>query len=204
MLTHRRRALNHLAHAWLAGPDPDLLVGGLLGDHWRGDPDPAWPAGVRRGVLLHRRIDAATDGHPAVVEARRRFAPPLRRFAGILLDLWFDHLLARDFAALTGEPLRAFADRANLLLAAPPPGLPAPFLAFAARLAEHDVLARYADRATLGPVLVRVGARLKRANPIGEALPALEALAPELDVAFARLWPDLEAFAAAERARLSP
>jgi acyl carrier protein phosphodiesterase len=183
--------MNHLAHAWLAGDQPSMRIGGLLGDFWRGAPDPAWPTGVADGVRLHRRIDAFTDAHPAVAGARALFEPPMRRYAGILLDVWFDHLLATSFEARTGRALRRFADDVYATLAHAPADLPAPFRLFAARAARFDVLVGYAERERLDGVFARLSERLSRANPIAHALPVLESLEQPLARAFEALWLDL-------------
>jgi acyl carrier protein phosphodiesterase len=183
--------MNHLAHAWLAGDDDALLVGSLLGDFWRGAPDPSWSPGVAAGVRLHRTIDSFTDRHPVVVAARGAFEPPFRRYAGILLDVWFDHLLAVEFERHGGEPLRGFADRVYAVLARTDPSLPPSFRLFAARAAQYDVLVGYADRGRIDDVLSRIGERLSRPNPMAHALPVLESLEGPLARAFAALWPDL-------------
>ena len=196
------RRMNHLAHAWLAGDDAALITGGLLGDFWRGAPDPAWPRALGAGVVLHRRIDVFTDAHAAVAAARALFDPPYRRYAGILLDVWFDHLLARDFERWTGTPLRPFVERVYATLGALDATLPAPFLMFAHRTAANDGLAAYADREHLWFVFEHIAARLSRANPVATAVPALEALERPIERAFATLWPDLVAFVTRERKRL--
>ncbi|MFN7551942.1 MAG: ACP phosphodiesterase [Pseudomonadota bacterium] len=183
--------MNHLAHAWLSGDHPALRIGSLLGDFWRGAPDPGWPEGVAAGVRLHRRIDGFTDAHPAVAAARTLFEPPFRRYAGILLDIWFDHRLAATFEACTGRSLRAFADEIYATLADAPDGLPAPFRLFAARAARFDVLAGYAERERLEAVFMHLSERLSRANPVAHALPLLESLERPLERAFECLWVDL-------------
>jgi acyl carrier protein phosphodiesterase len=183
--------MNHLAHAWLAGDDEGMLIGSLLGDFWRGSVDPAWDPRVADGVRLHRRIDAFTDAHPAVVGARALFEPPFRRYAGILMDVWFDHLLAASFEARTGRALRGFADEVYAVLGAAPADLPPAFRLFAARAAQFDVLVGYAQRERLDAVFARLSERLSRANPIAHALPVLESLEAPLARAFDALWVDL-------------
>ncbi len=183
--------MNHLAHAWLAGDHEALLIGSLLGDFWRGAPDPQWPAGITDGVRLHRYVDSFTDAHPAVVAARGLFEAPFRRYAGILLDVWFDHLLAADFERRCGRPLRDFADHVYANLRRADPRLPVSFHLFAARAAQYDLLVGYADREALDPVFARLSERLSRANPVAHALPVLESLEAPLARAFDALWVDL-------------
>lgn len=192
---HREEPLNHLAHALLAGANDDLLLGSLLGDFWRGAPDPGWPPGVRDGVFLHRRIDVYTDSHPVVAAARALFDAPLRRYAGILVDVYFDHVLAREWAYYSDEPLAAFSARTGDLLDHHAAWLPADLNRFARYFRTHGLFGAYVQRATIEQVLGGISGRLRRANPLGQAGPALWVRADALDEAFARFFPGLTAFA---------
>lgn len=192
---HREEPLNHLAHALLAGANDDLLLGSLLGDFWRGAPDPGWPPGVRAGVFLHRRIDVYTDSHPVVAAARALFDAPLRRYAGILVDVYFDHVLAREWANYSDEPLAAFSARTGDLLDRHAAWLPADLNRFARYFRTHGLFGAYAQRATIVQVLGGISGRLRRANPLGQAGPALWVRADTLDEAFARFFTGLTAFA---------
>jgi acyl carrier protein phosphodiesterase len=195
--------VNHLAHALLAGGDDALLLGGLLGDFCRGAPDPAWTAGVRAGVVLHRNIDVYTDGHPEVAAARALFESPWRRYAGILIDVYFDHALARDWGRHASEPLAALSQRALDLLARNASWLPPALNRFAGYFRSHGLFAAYAQRTTIEGVLVGIGSRLRHANLLGEAAPVLWQHAAALDAAFARFFPELERYARERRAELS-
>ena len=194
--------MNHLAHALLSGPDADVVLGSLLGDFWRGAPDPAWPAGVRAGVVLHRKIDVNTDNHPVVAEVRAGFESPWRRYAGILIDVHFDHVLARDWPCYAHEPLSDFSQRVAGLLERNQTWLPPDLNRFAHYFRMHGLFAAYAQRDTIEQVLRGISGRLRHANLLGEAAPALWARAGELDAAFARFFPELENFANRYRAEL--
>ena len=196
------KAMNHLAHALLAGDDAGLLLGGMLGDFWRGTPDAHWPAAVRAGVRLHRKIDVYTDSHPQIAGARALFAPPLRRYAGIVLDVYFDHLLARDWQRHGREPLADLSARMSALLRANRDWLPPRLNRFADYFDAAGLFAGYAERATIERVLAGIGRRLTRANPLSQAGAALWAQERELELAFAEFFPELVAYAAHERARL--
>ena len=91
--------MNYLAHLYLAGPEPEARLGALLGDFVFGQAALAdWGALERREIVIHRRVDRYTDEHPQVVAARRLFAHGRQRYAGIALDVYYDHCLARDWA----------------------------------------------------------------------------------------------------------
>ena len=187
--------MNHLAHALLAGPDEELRLGGLLADFVRGAPDPGLPPGVIAGIRLHRAIDSYTDRHPAVVAARDLLPPPYRRYAGIALDMWFDHALARDFGRWSEQPLAAFSLAVRELLLRHDAQLPPSMQRFARYMEAHDLPAGYAQADMLGLALQGIGQRLSRANPLHTTLPLLVALDAPLQTQFEAFFPQLQAFA---------
>ncbi len=186
--------MNHLAHAVLAGPDQDLILGGLLGDFVHGPVPTDLRPGVARGIRLHRAIDVYTDAHPVVADLRRLFDPPFRRYAGILLDIWFDHLLARDFARWCDTPLATYSAALLALLRRHSAELPAQMRGFVAYMQHNDLPAAYADAAMIGRALAGVGTRLSRANPLHEALPLLCEHDTALQSGFDAFFPQLRGY----------
>ncbi|NCF19921.1 MAG: ACP phosphodiesterase, partial [Haliea sp.] len=100
--------MNFLAHFHLAWPDAGLVAGGLEGDYYKGPLRGDLPAAIERGVRLHRAIDAYTDRHPVLEQLRRQFPERLRRYAGILIDISFDHYLSRHWSSFSDIPLGEF------------------------------------------------------------------------------------------------
>lgn len=192
--------MNHLAHALLAGHDDELRLGGLMADSVRGAPDLALPPGVRAGIRLHRSIDSYTDQHPAVVAARALLPPPYRRYAGIALDMWFDHLLARDFARWGEQPLAEYSDALRALLHRRDSLLPVGLRRFRDYMEAHDLPAGYADPVMLGLALEGIGQRLSRANPLASMLPVMQRLELPLQSRFDAFFPEVQAFARTWRA----
>lgn len=187
--------MNHLAHALLAGDDPDWRLGGLLGDFVHGPVPSGLRTGVEHGIRLHRAIDVYTDAHPVVVALRGRFAAPFRRYAGILIDVWFDHVLAREFARWCDTPLATFSDSVIDLLQQHRDELPPDLQRFAFYMERAGLPAAYADSAVVGRALAGIGTRLSRANPLDQSLPVLQALDAELQAGFDAFFPELKAFA---------
>lgn len=195
--------MNHLAHALLASTDDELMLGSLMGDFVRGAIDAALTPAVRAGIALHRSIDVHTDAHPLVAEARGRFAPPFRRYAGILLDIWFDHLLARDFARWSSVPLARFSARIVDLLAREHARLPDGMQRFARYMRAHGLPAAYADRDVLAHVFAGVSSRLQRANPLADGLVEIARLERPLAEAFDGFFPQLVDYATQRRHALA-
>lgn len=195
--------MNHLAHALLAAPgDAEFALGSALGDFVHGRPDPAWPAARQAGLRFHRAIDRFTDQHPEVVAARRGFRPPMRRYAGIVLDVWFDHLLVLDWNRYaTDEPLAVFSRRWLALLDEHARDLPPSFHGFRTWMRTHGLPIAYGDEDTLDTVFHALARRLSRPSPIPDALPVLRRQAVPLQRHFDAFFPDLMAHARELRAQ---
>ncbi|WP_043309640.1 ACP phosphodiesterase [Pseudomonas sp. ML96] len=186
--------MNYLAHLHLGGDAPDQLLGSLYGDFVKGPLAGRFPAGIEAGIQLHRRIDAFTDRHPLIEQARARFPAERRRTSGILLDLFFDHCLARDWAQFADEPLGQFTERVYQVLAAQPE-LPERLAFIAPRMAAQDWLGSYTDFAVLEQVLLGMSRRLSRPQMLAGAMGELERLYEPLSRDFRAFYPELQRFA---------
>ncbi len=188
--------MNYLAHALLAGDDDGLRLGGMLGDFVRGPTASLpFPPSVLRGIRLHRAIDVHTDAHPDVLAAKALLPSPYRRYAGILLDMWFDHCLACDFSRWSGQPLEGLSDRIRGLLHQHEALLPSALQRFVRYMDANDLPAGYADQAVLGRALAGIGQRLTRANPLDTALQVLVEHREPLQARFEAFFPQLQSFA---------
>lgn len=198
----KRRAgpcsVNVLAHALIARQAGCSLVGNLLGDFVRGVPPVHLPAAWQRGIRLHRRVDGFVDAHAASATSVARLPAERRRWARVALDVYYDHLLARDFARYADQPLAEFAAQTYAALAAARAHLPARMLRFVDFMAERDLLVGYRDPGVIAEVLTRMSARARRPNPLAELFPLLHAVDTGLAQDFAALFPATLDFARAE------
>ena len=89
--------MNYLGHAYLSFGDPEVLTGNMIGDHVKGRLIlDTFPAGIRKGVELHRKIDSFTDAHAASQRAKLLFRQDYGLYSGAIIDSLFDHFLAND------------------------------------------------------------------------------------------------------------
>ena len=188
--------MNFLAHLHLAPDEAGLQLGGVLADLVKGPGVHLLPEDVRAGVTLHRAIDAATDRHPATGRAIRRIGERWGWFSGIVLDIHFDYILARNWADYSREPLRQFADRMYDVLQSGTQYLPADGQQFLGGLIRTDRLVAYGTVEGLTETLTRTARRIEkrmptRALPLGDAVPELLALDAELTADFRELYADL-------------
>lgn len=186
--------MNYLAHAWLARHSDDAILGAILGDFVHGQAALAdWSPAVRAEILRHRRIDQYTDAHPAVVAARALFDDAgLRRYAGIVLDVHFDHLLARDWMRWDDAALDDFTARVYRVLLARIDALPPRLRAIAPRMAAHDWLGSYRQRSSVDGAVRGIATRLSRnGDRLVACLEVLRAHEAAVDAAFEAFFPDL-------------
>jgi acyl carrier protein phosphodiesterase len=100
--------MNFLAHAYLSGDRNELLTGNMITDFIKGGNITAFSPGIQEGIFLHRQIDLFTDTHPLVKECRRLFSPVIRHYAMVIVDVVFDHFLAKNWNMYHPLPLRTF------------------------------------------------------------------------------------------------
>lgn len=188
--------MNFLAHAFLAGPAPADLLGGMLGDFVKGPLPAGLPSSIAEGVELHRRIDSFADAHPAFRQSRARVSPVRRRYSGIMIDLFYDHFLARRWADYSTQPLKEFAAGTYALLAAHPELLPPRLTEMFPFMRADDWLSSYRSVRRVGEALDRMAEkRLTRPNALAGSAAELEARYGEFEQDFLWFFPDAQAFA---------
>ena len=101
--------MNYLVHFLLAGDDDELRLGNLLGDFVKGRVErfehPGLTERLRTGIQMHRTIDAFSDRHPAVHRSKRILAAEYGRLSGVIVDMFYDHVLARRWTEHHPRPL---------------------------------------------------------------------------------------------------
>lgn len=154
--------MNFLAHAWLAGDSPADRLGGLIGDFVKGPLPAGLPTDVAEGVRLHRAIDSFADTHPAFAASRARVPAARRRVAGILVDMFYDHFLARHWHEFDDRSLEDFTAGAYRLMGDHAAVLPPRLLTLLPAMAGDDWLASYREAASVSYALERMARRLSR------------------------------------------
>ncbi|MCB0792060.1 MAG: DUF479 domain-containing protein [Flavobacteriales bacterium] len=158
--------MNFLGHLYLSGDDPLVIVGNFMADAVKGRHLDRFPPALRKGIRLHRFIDHRTDTHPLSRAGRERLWPRVGKYAGVVLDLFYDHLLVRNWDDLHNEPLADFTARMYALLGAHADlleGRPARMLPY---MAAEDWLGGYGTWQGLGDTLRGLSMRAVQGAPM--------------------------------------
>jgi acyl carrier protein phosphodiesterase len=102
--------MNFLAHLYLSGDNPKLMVGNFIGDFVKGKSALAkFEPEIIRGIELHRSIDAFTDKHSIVSTSKDRLREKYRHYSGVIVDVFYDHFLAKNWSDYHSQPLLDFS-----------------------------------------------------------------------------------------------
>jgi len=184
--------MNHFAHLVLAQPTVESTVGNLLGDFARGLDAESLPPPVRAGLYNHRAVDRFTDSHPLVREMKRGFSPERRRFAGIALDIYFDHLLMQYWDEFERRPLDESIAVFYRRMAAGQELMPGETMRRATRrMIEYDWFGSYRSLDAIDESLNRVAARIRFSNRFDNAIEDLRRNDDLIRQGFLEFYPQL-------------
>lgn len=183
--------MNFLAHTLLGFEDDDLITGQVCGDFVRGRDLSRFPSRVEVGIRLHRHLDVFTDSHPALQEVRAAMEGVPYRFAGIVVDVLFDHFLAREWSRFSPHSLSRHAGTVHAALAMHEPILPERLQRFMTVLQRERILERNVDLSALKQTLARLSGRSARFAPLAIDIPCLSHLRYQLQSPFESFYPDL-------------
>lgn len=162
--------MNYLAHAFLSGRDEGLLVGNFIADHIRGNHFESYDPKIVEGIRLHRQIDTFTDAHPKFREAKRVFYKGFERYSGVLVDIFFDHLLAKNLKNYTTETLPELAARVYAVYQKNRSLLPGHSSGFLDYVLQNNIYVAYADIAGIERVLFHLSHRINKSVHLDEAV----------------------------------
>ncbi len=186
--------MNYLAHLYLAKDSAELMVGSILGDFVKGKIKDQYPVKIKQGIELHRKIDNYTDSHATTRASRRLYSPLRRRFAGIILDLCYDHFLYRHWLKLTDTALDPFISDAYDILKTHQAMLPDRLQAMIPFMIRDDWLGSYRDLSGVEQALGRLSKRVTNGDRLPGAIEEIKAHYRKLEANFLIFFPDLIRF----------
>jgi len=187
--------LNFLAHFLLSGDDDELRLGNLLGDVVKGRVEhydhPGASERMRTGIRLHRSIDSYSDAHAVVRRSKQRIAARYGRLSGVIVDVYYDHVLAREWPTHGEGNLKVFADDVYRTLHENVMRLPEQVHPLVYAMSRGDWLVGYADIAHIARTLRNMARRNRVAADIGTAAEELARDYEAVAADFAEFFPEL-------------
>lgn len=188
-------SMNFLAHLYLSGADHDLLVGNFIADHVKGKQALSqFSIPVVRGILLHRAIDQFTDSHPLVAQSKNRLRAKYRHYSGVLVDVFYDHFLAKNWSNYHVESLESYASGAYAILSNRSTEFPASVQQFLPYMIRGNWLVAYSRIDGIHRALTGMSRRTPYDSKMDEAITELTKYQPEFEAEFQEYFPQLIAF----------
>jgi acyl carrier protein phosphodiesterase len=103
--------MNFLAHIYLSGDNDLIKIGNFMADGIRGKHFESYPLEIQKGIILHRAIDTFTDAHPIFRKSTKRLHEKYHHYAGVIVDVFYDHFLAKNWNIYSDEKLDDFVAR---------------------------------------------------------------------------------------------
>ncbi|MEJ8802362.1 acyl carrier protein phosphodiesterase [Pontibacter sp. H249] len=166
--------MNFLAHAFLSGDNPELLLGNFIADTVKGKQAELYTLEVAKGIKLHRLIDSYTDTHNVVAETKTRLRPKYRKFAPVIADIFYDHFLASRFEVYAEEPLAPYTQKVYSIVSASLHLLPERMKYTFDHMQRHNWLLGYAELEGIGRALTGMSRRASFASGMETAVHELE------------------------------
>ncbi len=152
-------SMNILAHLYLSKGINQLMLGNFIGDFVKGNQHAQYPSEVQQGILLHRNIDTFTDKHPIHKQSRDKFRPKYGLFSGVVIDILYDHFLAKNWNSYSKESLQSFSQKAYAYISANENVLPEKLKVITPHMINNDWISLYESISGIERVLRGMASR---------------------------------------------
>jgi acyl carrier protein phosphodiesterase len=194
--------MNYLGHMYLSGKDAELMLGNFIADAVKGNQIDSFPDPVKRGILLHRKIDAFTDHHSSSRALNRLLNPHFRKYSGVVVDMYYDHFLARNWTTFSSEDLKSFTEANYRILQRHFLQLPARSRRILPFMMKDNWLMAYASFAGLDQAFRGIARRTPFYSGMEKGVAVLRDHYAECRACFECFMPDVTAFVAEEKERM--
>ncbi|MBF6608324.1 MAG: acyl carrier protein phosphodiesterase [Flavobacterium sp.] len=187
--------MNFLAHIYLSGDDELIKIGNFMADGIRGKDYLLLPLKVQKGVLLHRNIDSFTDVHPVFRKSTQRLHANYHHYAGVIVDVFYDHFLAKNWTLYSTIPLENYVDDFYQSLSANREILTSKTLQLMPYMIAANWLVSYRTIAGISRILLQMDQRTKNKSGMGRSVSELRLHYELFEQEFFTFFDDVMAFA---------
>jgi acyl carrier protein phosphodiesterase len=176
--------MNFLAHIYLSGNNDLLKIGNFMADGIRGKDYLRFPKEVKKGILLHRKIDSFTDEHLIYRKSKHRLHAKYGHYAGVIMDIIYDHFLAKNWEQYSNESLANYVNDFYQLLDDHFGILTEKTKNLLPYMKENNWLLSYQSIEGIEKILFQMDYRTKHRAKMQEAIVELELYYPEIEEEF--------------------
>lgn len=186
--------MNFLAHIYLSENHPEITIGNFIADSLPNNKFDYFPKNIQKGILLHREIDSFTDTHPIVRESKKRLFETYRHFSPVIVDILYDHFLAKNWLQYSNTPLPIYVENFYNLLEDNFNILPKQTQRMIPYMIKDNWLLSYATKSGIGDILHKMNIRTKKISKMNFAILDLEKYYTEFEDEFTHFFDELRTF----------
>lgn len=183
--------MNYLAHIYLSRNQEMVSIGNFMADHIKGSKYKSYSEPLQIGILLHRQIDSFTDAHPVSRRSKRRLHDRYGLFRGIIIDIFYDHFLAKNWKEYSAMDLKQYSENFYELLVKHEEVLPQKVVMLSNYMIRDNWLLSYADIDGIAQVLNGMNRRTGSISEMDRAVEDLEEHYQEFENDFRLFFRDL-------------
>lgn len=183
--------MNYLAHAFLSGLDDEILIGNFIGDYVKGRNFKHFSPGIQQGIKVHRRIDSFTDQHKIVSQSKQYLISKYKKYAGIVIDIFYDHFLIKNWDKYCPISLDDFKSNLFEVLQRNHAAMPERVQFFIPSFIKNDWIETYSSQEGIIEVLYRLSMRTTLPDESEFAREILHKYYIQLDSEFLTFFPEL-------------
>ena len=184
--------MNFLAHIYLSGDNDLIKIGNFMADGVRGNKYLHYPEEVQKGIILHRAIDTFTDAHPIFRKSKHRLHEKYGHYSGVIMDILYDHFLAKNWTLYSNEPLDEYVARFYKSLEDNYAILNTKTKNLMPYMFENNWLVSYATIAGIEMILFQMDYRTKHRVHMQEAIVELQEFYTEFEEEFTLFFKELK------------
>jgi len=184
--------MNFLAHIYLSGDNDLMKIGNFMADGIRGKNFETFPMEIQKGIILHRAIDTFTDAHPVFRQSTKRLHANYHHYSGIIVDIFYDHFLAKNWSKYSNEKLGDFTERFYQSLKDNHDFLTSKTQKMLPYMIDHNWLLSYQTIEGIENVLIRMDNRMKHDSNMRFSVAELRTFYSEFENEFTTFFEEIK------------
>ncbi|MGQ7947528.1 acyl carrier protein phosphodiesterase [Flavobacterium sp. WC2509] len=184
--------MNFLAHIYLSGDHELVKIGNFMADGIRGKQFENYHSEIQKGIILHRFIDTYTDSHPVFRKSTKRLHENYHHYAGVIVDVFYDHFLAKNWNQYSEEKLEEFVARFYQSLRDNYDLLSERIQGITPYMIEHNWLVSYQTVEGIHRILTQMDSRTKNESKMRFASNELKEYYEDFELEFSTFFEDLK------------
>ncbi|MGB3948618.1 MAG: ACP phosphodiesterase [Bacteroidia bacterium] len=188
--------MNFLSHLYLSGNSEGILLGNFIADSVKGSDFSKFSPEIQQGIIIHRKIDAFTDSHPIVEISKERLREKYKKYASVIVDIYYDHYLAKNWQKYSEVALYNYAQNVYQLVSKNESILPEKSAHFAKYMIKYNILYQYSKIEGIKQVLEGMSQRTSFISNMEHATKELELHYSDFEEEFNTFFPEIQSYIA--------